>query len=67
MSGPTAKDDEAVLVAAKAEQFRQRAAAREVEIKSAIIKWLHPRDSAADNVCITGALQAQTGRVPWLD
>jgi hypothetical protein len=34
MSDPTTKDDEAVL-AAKAEKFRQRAAAREAEFKSA--------------------------------
>jgi hypothetical protein len=55
MSDPANKDDEAAL-AAKVEKFRQRANARVAEIKSAIIKWLEPRDSIADSVSITSAL-----------
>jgi hypothetical protein len=55
MPDPTSKDDEAALDA-KVEKFRQRADARVAEIKSAIMKWLEPRDSVADSVSITRAL-----------
>ena len=55
MSDPTTKDDEAAS-AANLEKFRERSAARVAEIKGAIMKWLGPRDSVADSVCITNAL-----------
>jgi len=50
----TKNDDPAF--AAKLEQYRQRAAAHEAEIKGAILAWLKPRDSVAYNVSITRAL-----------
>ena len=52
MSDPPADDDEA----AKLERFRQRMAAKVAEIQGALLTWLRPRDSEADNVCITNAL-----------
>ena len=55
MSDPTQKDDDPVF-AAKLANYRQRSAAREAEIKSAILAWLAPRDNAADDVSITRAL-----------
>ena len=47
--------DKAAL-AAKAEKYRERMAARVAEIKGAIMAWLEPRDSVGDSVCITRAL-----------
>ena len=41
---------------AKVEKYRERMAARTAEIKGAIMAWLKPRDSVADNVSITSAL-----------
>jgi hypothetical protein len=52
MSDPTTnKNDEAAVAA-----FRQRMAAKVAEIKGALLKWLEPRESEADGVCITNAL-----------
>jgi hypothetical protein len=51
MSDPTNKIDEAALAA-----YRQRTAAKVAEIKDALLKWLEPRDSEADSVCMTNAL-----------
>jgi hypothetical protein len=53
MSDPT---DKYGIDPAKLEKYRQRMAAKQVEIKSAIAHWLEPRDCVADNVEITGAL-----------
>jgi hypothetical protein len=55
MSDPTSKDDDAAL-AANVEKLRQRMRAKVAEIKDALLKWLEPRDNAADDVCITNAL-----------
>ncbi len=55
MNDATDKDDQADL-AAKVENFRERSAARVAEIKGALMKWLEPRESEADAVCITRAL-----------
>jgi len=52
MTDPTSKDEEA----AKVDRFRQRMAAKVAEIQGALMTWLRPRDSEADNVCITNAL-----------
>lgn len=51
----TTKDDDPAF-AAKLQQYRQRAAGRVAEIKGAILAWLKPHDSEADNVSITRAL-----------
>ncbi len=45
-----------VALDAKVENYRQRSAARVAEIKGALMKWLEPRESEADSVCITRAL-----------
>ncbi len=55
MNDTTDTDDEAALDA-KVEKYRERMAARVAEIKDAIMAWLTPGDSEADNVCITRAL-----------
>jgi hypothetical protein len=55
MSDATDKDEKAALDA-KVEKFRQRSAAREAEIKGALMKWLEPRENVADSVCVTIAL-----------
>ena len=41
---------------AKLKQYRQRSAARVAEIKGALMKWLEPRETEADAVCMTRAL-----------
>jgi hypothetical protein len=55
MSDASDKDEKADLDA-KVEKFRERSAARQAEIKSALMKWLEPRDNVADSVCITRVL-----------
>ena len=55
MNDANDKDDKAALDA-KVEKYRERSAAREAEIKAALMNWLEPRDSVADSVCITNAL-----------
>ena len=52
----TDDQDDQAAVDAKVEKFRERSAARVAEIKGALMKWLEPRDSAADSVSITRAL-----------
>jgi hypothetical protein len=52
VSDATDKGEKAALDA-KVEKFRQRSAAREAEIKAALMNWLEPRDNVADSVCIT--------------
>jgi hypothetical protein len=49
------KDDEAAF-AANADKLRQRMKVRVAEIKSALATWIEPRNSEADNVCMTNAL-----------
>lgn len=53
MSDATDKNEKAALDA-KVEKFRQRSVAREAQIKASLMKWLEPRDDAADSVSITG-------------
>jgi hypothetical protein len=55
MSDPTTKDDEAVL-AAKARKIPSARRGKGSRDQKCIMKWLKPRDSAADSVCITRAL-----------
>ena len=55
MTDASDKDEQAALDA-KVEKFRERSAARVVEIKSALMNWLAPSDTIADSVCITNAL-----------
>jgi hypothetical protein len=55
MSAPATKHD-GLALAAKVEEYRNRANARVAEIKGAVVKWLEPRDSVADSVAITRAL-----------
>jgi hypothetical protein len=47
--GPAIKDPDL-------EKFRERMAAKIAEIKGAFMRWLEPRDSEANGVCITKAL-----------
>jgi hypothetical protein len=55
MNDANDKGDQAALDA-KLEKYRQRSAARVAEIKGALMKWLEPRETEADAVCITRAL-----------
>ena len=55
MSDATDKNEKAALDA-KVEKFRQRSVAREAQIKASLMKWLEPRDDAADSVSITRVL-----------
>ncbi len=55
MTDANDKDDQAAFDA-KLDKYRERSAARVAEIKSALMKWLEPRETEADAVCITRAL-----------
>ena len=55
MSDATDKDEKAALDA-NVEKLRQRAVAKEAEIKDALLKWLEPRDNVPDSVCVTSTL-----------
>ena len=55
MSDPTNKDDKAAL-ASNVGKYRQRMAAEVAEIKGATLKWLEPRETLTNGVCITSAL-----------